>query len=118
MKKYKKTMNGVLSSSYAFVEQLHETHMDEKIFTIDINKCRRNILLNHKYDYCVFNVMDDPKKINFNMEIREGLYYVESDNCFPLRGNGWYYHSLIAHCLDNSIIARNDIKYVIYASSI
>ena len=46
-------MNGVLSSSYAFVEQLEETHMDEKIFTIDINKCRRNILLNHKYDYCV-----------------------------------------------------------------
>ena len=57
-------MNGVLSSSYAFVEQLEETHMDEKIFTIDINKCRRNILLNHKYDYCVFNVMDDPKEFN------------------------------------------------------
>jgi hypothetical protein len=91
--------------------------MDEKIFTIDINKCRRNILLNHKYDYCVFNVMDDPKEFNINMEIREGLYYIESDNFFPLRGNGWYYHSLVGHCLDNSVITRNDIKYVIYASS-
>ena len=110
-------MNGVLSSSYAFVEQLEETHMDEKIFTIDINKCRRNILLNHKFDYCVFNVMDDPKEFNINMEIREGLYYIESDNFFPLRGNGWYYHSLVGHCLDNSIITRNDIKYVIYSSS-
>ena len=115
--KVQEIMNGVLSSSYAFVEQLEQTHMEEKIFTIDINKCRRNILLNHKYDYCVFNVMDDSKEFNINMEIREGLYYIESDNFFPLRGNGWYYHSLVGHCLDNSIITRNDIKYVIYASS-
>jgi hypothetical protein len=57
------------------------------------------------------------KNFNINMEIREGLYYIESDNFFPLRGNGWYYHSLVTHCLDNSIITRSDIKYVIYASS-
>ncbi len=36
-----------LSSSLAFVECLHKTHMEETICTIDINKCRRNILLNH-----------------------------------------------------------------------
>ncbi len=41
--KVQKIMDSVLSSSYAFVEQLEKTHMDEKIFTIDINKCRRNI---------------------------------------------------------------------------
>ena len=51
------------------------------------------ILLNHKYDYCVFNVMDDPKEFNINMEIREGLCNIESDYFFPLRGNGWYYQS-------------------------
>ncbi len=61
--KVQEITNSVLSSSYAFVEQLEKKHMDEKIFTIDINKCRRNILLNHKYDYCVFNVMDDPKEL-------------------------------------------------------
>ena len=41
--KVQEIMNSVLSSSYAFVEQLEKTHMDEKIFTVDINKCRRNI---------------------------------------------------------------------------
>jgi hypothetical protein len=61
--------------------------------------------------------MDDPKELNIKMEIREVLYYIESNNFFPLRGNGWYYHSLVTHCLDNSIITRNYIKYVIYASS-
>ncbi len=51
-------MNGVLSSNYSLEEQLEEKNTDEKIFTIDINKCKRNILLNHKYfvksyDYCI-----------------------------------------------------------------
>ncbi len=32
--KVQEIMNGVLSSSYAFVEQLEQTHMEEKIFTI------------------------------------------------------------------------------------
>jgi hypothetical protein len=91
--------------------------MEETIYTIDINKCRRNILLNHKYDYCVFNVMDDVEVFDINTEIIEGLYYIETDNYFPLRGNGWYYHSLTSYCLDNSIISRDNIKYVVYASS-
>ena len=37
--KVQEIMNSTLTSSYAFVEQLEQTHMDEKIFTIDINKC-------------------------------------------------------------------------------
>ncbi len=41
--KVQDVMNGVLSSSSAFVEPLEETHMGEKKITIDINKCRRNI---------------------------------------------------------------------------
>ncbi len=52
-------MSSNLSSSLAFVERLHKTHKEEIIFTVDLNKCSRIILLNHKYSYCVFNVMDD-----------------------------------------------------------
>ena len=48
-------MNNQLSQSYAFVEPISNPGKN-KIFTIDINKCRRNILLNQifgftKYDY-------------------------------------------------------------------
>ena len=110
-------MSSNLSSSFAFVERLHKTHMEETIFTIDINKCRRNILLNHKYDYCVFNVMDDVEVFNTNSKITEGLYYIETDVYDPFRGNGWYYHSLTSFGLDNSLISRDNIKKVIYASS-
>jgi 5-methylcytosine-specific restriction enzyme A len=155
-------MNSALSHAYAFVEPIREPTKGKKLFTIDINKCRRNILLNHKHDYCIFNVMDEPevftrkldKYVSFFLtnsisnsmlntqiddytsyflelditdnlymvsELRkkldEGLYYIETDSYFPLRGNGWYYHSIVQYCLDNKIITKNNIKYVIYSSS-
>jgi 5-methylcytosine-specific restriction enzyme A len=109
-------MNSPLSHAYAFVEPIREPTKDKKLFTIDINKCRRNILLNHKHDYCIFNVMDEPEECK-KTKIIEGLYYIETDSYFPLRGNGWYYHSLVQYCLDNNIITKNNIKYVIYSSS-
>jgi 5-methylcytosine-specific restriction enzyme A len=109
-------MNSPLSHAYAFVEPIREATKGKKLFTIDINKCRRNILLNHKHDYCIFNVMDEPEEYK-KTKIIEGLYYIETDSYFPLRGNGWYYHSLVLYCLDNNIITKNNIKYVIYSSS-
>jgi 5-methylcytosine-specific restriction endonuclease McrA len=109
-------MNSPLSHAYAFVEPVKEPAKGKKLFTIDINKCRRNILLNHKHDYCIFNVMDEPEEYK-KIKIIEGLYYIETDSYFPLRGNGWYYHSLVQYCLDNNIITKNNIKYVIYSSS-
>jgi 5-methylcytosine-specific restriction enzyme A len=109
-------MNNALSHAYAFVEPIREPTKGKKLFTIDINKCRRNILLNHKHDYCIFNVMDEPEEYK-KSKIIEGLYYIETDSYFPLRGNGWYYHSLVQYCLDNNIITKDNIKYVIYSSS-
>ena len=49
-------------------------------------------------------------------KIKPGLYYVESDNYMPLRGNGWYYHNMIWYCLENNIIKLDDIKFVIKSS--
>jgi hypothetical protein len=42
-----------------------------------------------------------------------GVYYIESSNYFPLRGNGWYYYPMVEYCLTNNIIAKSDIKYCI-----
>ncbi len=50
-------------------------------------------------------------------KIQPGLYYVESDNYMPLRGNGWYYHNMIWYCLGKNIIKLDNIKYVIKSSS-
>ncbi len=40
--------------------------------------------------YCIYKI-DGFKEST----IQPGLYYVESDNYMPLRGNGWYYHNMI-----------------------
>jgi 5-methylcytosine-specific restriction enzyme A len=94
-------MNNVLSHVYAFVEPIREP-TTKKLFTIDINKCRRNILLNHKHDYCIFNVMDEPEEYK-QSKIIEGLYYIETDSYFPLRGNGWFVYFFVQHQLFNLI---------------
>ncbi len=51
---------------------------EKKIFCIDINKCRKNILSYGDYDYCVFTVFDKVEPFADGY-IVPGLYYVESD---------------------------------------
>ncbi len=40
--------------------------------------------------------MDSP--VNYTNQTEAGLYYVASDNDFPMRGNGWYYEPMINYC--------------------
>ncbi len=106
-----------LSQTHTFVEKVYykELQQDKKIYSIDINKCRKNILYYGEYDYCVFTVFDKVEEYK-GRTIKAGLYYVESDNYMPLRGNGWYYHNMICYCLENNIIKLDNIKYVIKSS--
>jgi hypothetical protein len=110
-------MDSSLSQTHAFVEPINfdEVNNDKTIYTIDINKCRKNILYYGKYDYCVFTVFDKPEEFK-ETELPHGLYYIETNNYFPLRGNGWYYHNMVVYCIDNNIIQYNNIKYVIKSS--
>ncbi len=87
----------------------------QTLFTIDINKCRKNILCYGEFDCSVFTVFDKVEQFK-GTKIKPGLYYVESDNYMPLRGNGWYYHIMIWYCLENNNIKLDNIKYVIKSS--
>ena len=107
-------INSKLSKSYAFVERLNDNNENKKLFTIDINKCRKNILYNQKYEYPVFTVMDSVTE--YCGQYGAGLYYIESDNYIPLRGNGWYYYPMVDYCLQQNIIKSDQIKYVVLSS--
>ena len=72
-----------------------------KIFNIDINKCRKNILYYSNYDYLSYTVMDKITPYDQNKPLQTGCYYVESEQYFPLRGNGWYSLPMIEYCLEN-----------------
>jgi hypothetical protein len=106
-------INSDMAQSYAFIERKADENITENIFTIDINKCRTNILYHGQESFCVFSVMDDVKPFTLTDKIDAGLYFVESNNTFPLRGNGWYYHPMIKY----NIISLTDIKYVIKSSN-
>ena len=111
--KVKHIIESDLSKSYAFIETVKATS-SKKTVTFDINKCRTNILYHSEYDYPVFTVMDDVCK--YNGQNKPGIYYIESLNQFPLRGNGWYYYPMVDYCLKNNIINSDSIKYCVISS--
>ena len=113
--------NSNLCASRAFVEHvkdpktLPKKQRDNKIFHYDINKCRKNCLRYNKYDFPLFTVMDQPKPYH-GSKLKPGLYYVETESYFPLRGNGWYSQPMIEFCLSQEYIAKQHIKYVLESS--
>lgn len=111
--KVKNIIESDLSKSYAFIETVKATST-QKVVTFDINKCRTNILYQSKYDYPVFTVMDNV--CDYDGQKNPGLYYIESSNIFPLRGNGWYYYPIVDYCLKNNIVKSADIKYCVISS--
>jgi DNA replication protein DnaC len=116
---FNKTTKQIFESSlnqvHAFVERVNEFAIGD-VFVIDINKSRTNQLKQSKYDFPLFTVMDEPKEYIANEPLTPGLYYVECDQYFPMRGNGWYSHAMIDYCLSNKLITQFDIKYVLESS--
>ena len=52
----------------------------------------------------------------FNKEkndVTAGIYYVETKQHFPMRGNGWYSLPMIVYCLQNGLIKLDNIKYCV-----
>ena len=107
----RKTFDSPLMMKWAFCE-----YVKRKIpkHGYDVNKCRKNIMYYSKYEWPVYTVMDDVQP--FSGVMRCGFFYVESENSFPLRGNGWYTLPMIKYCLRQNIISADDIKYELIPS--
>jgi hypothetical protein len=80
-------VNGPLAQAFAFVECVQLSSRGP-VYTLDINKCRKNRLYHSEYDFPLFTVMDQPEP--FKGRLGAGLYYVETQQYFPFRGSGWY----------------------------
>lgn len=102
---------------WSFIEKIGTQRQGSKLFTIDHTKCRSNILAYSKYDFPVFSIMDSPCEFSGEFNSTCGLYYIETNNNFPFRGNGWYYYPLIKQAIRNKIISLNNIKYELIPSN-
>ena len=67
-------------------------------------------------DFPVFSVMDKVEEYKEKSKLLPGLYFVETDNYFPMRGNRWYLYTMVQYCLDEKIIDQSNIKYQIISS--
>ena len=69
----------------------------------DKNKQYTNILMNcDTYGWSLFTPTDEVKP--FDGTIDAGMYFIETDTCFPLKGNGWYYDDTVEKALNYNLI--------------
>ena len=84
---------------------------------VDLSRCRKNLLYNNAYAIPIFTPNDIPEQYSYNGEILEcGFYFIETENYFPFRGNGWYPHSLTQYGLECKIINHSNIIDKLIAS--
>ena len=86
---------------WAFIEKLEDS-VDSDVHKIDHSKCRRNLVMHSTFDYPMFSVMDYPTVYDGGAIVC-GFYFVETDNYFPLRGNGWYNYTMVKYCIEQNI---------------
>jgi len=84
------------------------------MYSIDLVKNRRNLLLHGDHKFSVYSCLDNISP--FDGRVGNGFYYVETQNCFPFRGNGFYHGSMVRGALQEELIHLSDIKYQMKSS--
>ena len=67
-----------------------------------------------KYGWSMFSPTDEVKP--FDGTIDTGIYFIETDCYFPLKGNGWYFDGVVEKALKYKLIGKSKIKYQVLAS--
>ena len=72
--------------------------------TIDIRRCYTNALIVDRQCWLQFSVLDDTRPCGPEDFLKiAGRYWVETANYFPLKGNGWYYSTLLTYAFEKKI---------------
>ena len=82
----------------------------------DINKQYTNILMKgDKYGWSKFMPTDQAEI--YDGKIEPGMYFIETENYRPLKGNGWYWDIVVEKALNYGLIDHDDIKYQVKSSN-
>lgn len=82
----------------------------------DIKKCHSSILTNPKEDWMIITWRDNFRPFKENVEIKLGLYYVETTDRTLFIGNNIYSSAIVDFGLSYGIIKESDIKYYLHSS--
>lgn len=84
-----------------------------RLVTLDIQKCHTAAFsFENEYKWCVFNLMDEVQP--YEGLLKDGCFYVESENEYHLKGDGWYMRGILEYCKRVGIEFK--IKYQIILS--
>lgn len=78
---------------------------------IDFYRCYASIA--REGGFYVIDNMSEPERVSD--DISPGVYYIETNNSFPFNGNGLYDYQLVQYGINNHLINKNNIKYMIRA---
>ena len=110
-----KVVNTNEFKSWAFIEKVPVTQDLQNMYKVDMRKCRRNLTYHSNYKFPVYCVMDTVQP--FSGKIRCGFFFVETQNTFPFRGNGWYSEPMVQYGLENNLIEKENIVAELVPSS-
>ena len=98
-----------------FMHNFRNINNKKSLTSYDVKKQYTNILSScADYGWSVFNPSDEVKP--YNGEVKTGLFYIKTNNYFPLKGDGWYFDSVVEKALRYQIITNDDIKYELIPS--
>ena len=58
------------------------------------------------FGWSLFNPTDEVKRYDSKPDVETGLYFVETSNSFPLKGNGWYFDGVVEKALKYEVITK------------
>ena len=83
--------------------------------TWDANKQYTSALMNMPCDWMVFNMFSLPAP--YSGGVKNAMYYIETRNAMPCRGNGWYSRLILEWLINNAEADSYKVKYEIVAES-
>jgi hypothetical protein len=84
----------------------------DNLHSYDYNKHYTSCLMgqNIKFGWAIYTVFDEVK--SYSGKMSTGFFFVETENVFPFRGNGWYDADLVDYGIISGLIQQEEIKFV------
>jgi len=97
-------------SNFKSDNKKRQKQVEQKLFPIDINKCRINIYITVNKSIPYLRLWINLKYMTKINNIAVGGFILNLNNTFLLHGNGRYSCPLINYCLDEQLINHNNIN--------
>ena len=102
-------------SQTAFMCQLQE-ESGGWVRCLDVRRCYTSAITKDMGAWAHFSILDEVEQASEPSALLPGMYYVQTTNYFPLKGSGWYHHTLLKYARSAGI--RFEVKFAVKATHV